>query len=53
MIQIKDGKVFIEIEGELKETSNPELIGLAILDWVETTENSNTELVLKSNFISA
>lgn len=39
MIHIKNGKVFIEIEGVLKESSNPELIGLAILDFAEKEEN--------------
>lgn len=34
MIQIKKGKVFVEVEpGLMVETTNPELIGLAVLDF--------------------
>ncbi|MBS3993126.1 MAG: hypothetical protein KGZ87_05370 [Bacteroidetes bacterium] len=47
MIQIKNGKVYIEIEGELRETSNPELIGLAVLDFAEN-ELNDLEISLKS-----
>lgn len=36
MITIKNGRVYVKIEGEYKETSNPELIGLAMLDVAET-----------------
>lgn len=51
MIQIKNGKVFIEIEGNLKETSNPELIGLAVLDYAEN-QADNTIIVFKEELIS-
>jgi hypothetical protein len=43
MIKIKNGRVFVKIDGEIKETSNPELIGLAILDLAE--EQKQIDLV--------
>ena len=48
MITIKNGRVFVKIEGEYKETSNPELIGLAILDFAETQPQDDIAMNLKS-----
>lgn len=39
MLSITDGKVFIQVEGKVKETTNPELIGLVILDLAEEKKN--------------
>jgi hypothetical protein len=35
MIEIKNSKVYINIEGKMKETTDPTLIGFAVLDWAE------------------
>jgi hypothetical protein len=43
MIEIVNGLVFIDG----KETINPELIGLAVLDFAETQENDGMKIVLK------
>lgn len=38
-IVIKEGKIFINVEGELKETKNPSFIGYAFLDVLENDSN--------------
>jgi len=54
MILIKEGKIFVEG----KETNDPALIGLALLDFVEEFHNENNspneyEIVLiQSNYLS-
>jgi len=44
MVHIKKGKVFIEVEGEVKETTNPELIGLAMLDLAEINKKERNRI---------
>lgn len=43
MISINNGEIFIDG----KHTTNPELIGLALLDFAETIENDGLAIVLK------
>lgn len=43
MISINNGAIFIDGV----RTTNPELIGFAILDFAETIENDGFEIVLK------
>jgi hypothetical protein len=43
MIEIVNGRVFVEGV----ETTDPTLIGLAVLDFAETQENDNIKIVLK------
>jgi hypothetical protein len=45
MIIINNGKIFIN--GEL--TTNPELIGFALLDYAETIENDGLAIELKDS----
>lgn len=45
LIEIRRGKVFINIEGEMVETRDPNLIGLAILDSLEGIEDNMYEIV--------
>lgn len=42
-IEVKQKKVFVKVNGELKETTNPELIGLAVLDQI-SVNTSKSEL---------
>lgn len=42
MIEIVNGQIFIDSN----PTSNPELIGLAMLDFAETTENDSVSIIL-------
>ncbi len=44
MVHIRNGKVFIKIEDKFKETTNPELIGLAILDLAETNKKERKRI---------
>lgn len=43
MIEIVNGRVFVEG----KETTDPTLIGCAVLDFAESQENDGIKIVLK------
>ena len=38
-VLIKNGKVFVNVEGEMKETTDPNFIGCALLDALEVNNN--------------
>ena len=46
MIVFKDGKIFIQNDGQLQETTDPTLIGLAIKDFIE--ENEGKSIVIEA-----
>ena len=45
MIELINGQIFIDG----KSTTNPELIGLAFLDFAETIADDNYSIVMKEN----
>lgn len=45
MIEIINGRIFIEG----KETTNPELIGYALIDFAESSQEDNFKLTLKDS----
>lgn len=45
MVEIVNGKVFVDGV----ETTNAELIGLAILDYAENQELDGTKIILRDN----
>ena len=50
MIEIKNGKVYISIEGKMKETTDPALIGFAVLDWAEKQNEMKEDIIFEEQF---
>lgn len=45
MIEIINGRIFIDG----KETTNPELIGYALIDFAESSQQDNFSMILKDS----
>lgn len=47
MIEIVNGKIYVDN----KETTNPELIGLALIDFAESVKNYKVKVIFKDERI--